>query len=107
VARQAWTVSRRAGQLQTVGSVVVQVPVVPPAAARTHRAGVLHVGPFAVSHDPPSGAGATQIPFLEFPVRWQNAPALQSMTPPSMIPHAKVAEALAMRSQIRPAGKLQ
>jgi hypothetical protein len=96
-----------AGQLQTEGLVVVQVPVFPPAAARTHRAGVMHVGPFAVSHEPPSTAGATQMPLFELPVCWQNAPALQSMTPPSMVPQARVAPTVATRSQTRPSGTLQ
>src|SRR5215469_562678 len=97
----------RVGQLQVAGFVVMHVPVVPPAVPRTHRAGVLHVGPSAVSHDPPSTAGATQMPLLALPGRSQKVPALQSMTPPSMVPQARVAPAVATRSQIRPSGTLQ
>jgi len=67
----------------------------------------MHVGPSAVSHDPLSPAGATQMPLLEFPGRRQKAPAVQSMTPPSKVPQAKVAAAVATRSQIRPSGTLQ
>ncbi|MGZ6098723.1 MAG: hypothetical protein ACXWLL_10035 [Myxococcaceae bacterium] len=83
------------------------MPVVPPTLPSTQRAGVVQVGPFASSQEPPSAAGATQIPLRLLPGRWQNAPALQSMTPPSIVPQAKVAVALTIRSHFLPSGTLQ
>jgi hypothetical protein len=40
----------------------VQRPEVPPSVATTHRAGVMHAGPTAVSHDAPSIASSLQTP---------------------------------------------
>jgi len=93
--------------LQAAGLVVVQVPVLVAALSSTHRAGVLQVGPLVVSQPASSPAGATQIPSRVPEPRWQNAPAVQSITPPSMFPQAKVAAAVATRSQTRPSGTLQ
>ena len=77
------------------------------------RAGVTQSGPLAVSHAPPSEAGATQVPMFEPVARWQKLPAPHATSTVPTTPHCPpaaaivwVAHVLFDVSHVRPAAAL-